>query len=81
MVVISLYNLQRSESRDKHREIKGKGKEVLGARETRLSRQKLPFPFFWNACHVGFVLWNIKLPVMLPGIISVICCFITEEAH
>ena len=55
MVVISLYNLQRSESRDKHREMKGKGKEVLGARETRLSRLKLPFPFFWNACHLGYI--------------------------
>ena len=32
------------------RRLKGKGKRVLGGRETR----KLPFPSFSNACHAGY---------------------------
>ena len=42
------------------RRLKGKGKGVLGARETReaplafLSRPKPPFPSLSNACHAGY---------------------------
>ena len=41
------------------RRLKGKGKGVLGARETRGTREeglapKFPFPSLSNACHAGY---------------------------
>ena len=61
------------------RRLKGKGKGVLGARETRgvrkegafLSRLKPPFPSLSKACHAGyFLMWSEQIDWVLHFILQ-----------